>query len=200
MSDAVRFVGDLERLELKDGDRFVLTCSQAISDDLAKRLRSAWTAFVGGDDRGMQLLILHSGMRLGIVNTGDLGAEIAEAPPGPREPKILAALSGMAAWDDLLAERLRQVEAEGWSHEHDDKHDRGEMALAAASYAAHAVVSLRLTSEGSRLWDAVTLVWPWAWTWWKPKDPRRDLIRAGALILAEIERIDRATVREAARG
>jgi len=27
--------------------------------------------------------------------------------------------------------------------------------------------------------------------WWKPKGPRRDLIRAAALIVAEIERIDR---------
>lgn len=35
--------------------------------------------------------------------------------------------------------------------------------------------------------------WPWGSSWWKPKDPRRDLVRAGALILAEIERIDRAS-------
>ena len=30
--------------------------------------------------------------------------------------------------------------------------------------------------------------WPWALNWWKPKDRRRDLIRAGALIVAELER------------
>lgn len=36
--------------------------------------------------------------------------------------------------------------------------------------------------------------WPWQRKWWKPKDPRRDLVRAGALIIAEIERIDRAAV------
>ena len=36
----------------------------------------------------------------------------------------------------------------------------------------------------------VTL-WPWAAEWWKPKDCRRNLVRAGALILAEIERLDR---------
>jgi hypothetical protein len=33
--------------------------------------------------------------------------------------------------------------------------------------------------------------WPWEDKWWKPKDRRRDLVRAGALIVAEIERLDR---------
>ena len=37
-------------------------------------------------------------------------------------------------------------------------------------------------------------LWPWAASWWKPKNRRRDLVRAAALIVAEIERIDRATV------
>ena len=29
--------------------------------------------------------------------------------------------------------------------------------------------------------------------WFKPTTPRRDLVKAGALIIAEIERLDRAT-------
>ncbi|MFH7191305.1 hypothetical protein ACHWGL_30855, partial [Klebsiella pneumoniae] len=39
---------------------------------------------------------------------------------------------------DVLAERRRQVEAEGWSPEHDDAHGRGEIARAACSYAYEA--------------------------------------------------------------
>lgn len=35
-------------------------------------------------------------------------------------------------------------------------------------------------------------VWPWDESWWKPTNRRRDLVKAGALILAEIERLDRA--------
>jgi hypothetical protein len=35
--------------------------------------------------------------------------------------------------------------------------------------------------------------WPWSQDWWKPTNPRRDLVKAGALIAAEIERLDRAT-------
>ena len=38
------------------------------------------------------------------------------------------------AIDDVLAERHRQVEAEGWTPEHDDTHARGEMASAAACW------------------------------------------------------------------
>ena len=35
-------------------------------------------------------------------------------------------------------------------------------------------------------------LWPWLSSWWKPSTNRRDLVKAGALILAEIERLDRA--------
>lgn len=86
---------------------------------------------------------------------------------------------------DLLAERARQVQEEGWTPEHDDEHSNGEMAEAAACYAgtAHAPLSLKRRQCSGH--------WPWAAKWWKPSDARRDLIKAGALILAEIERMDR---------
>lgn len=85
---------------------------------------------------------------------------------------------------DVLAERERQIDHEGNTHAHDDvEHANGELALAAISYAM--------------IWkhDGPPPLWPWGFQWWKPKDRRRDLVRAGALILAEIERLDRAAVR-----
>ena len=85
---------------------------------------------------------------------------------------------------DVLAERLRQVTAEGWTPEHDDAHDSEEMAIAAACYAESA--------GGYNHPSTVPSNWPWASKWWKSTTPRRDLVKAGALILAEIERIDRA--------
>lgn len=91
------------------------------------------------------------------------------------------------ALEDIAAERRRQVEAEGWTPEHDDRHRSGQMATAAACYA--------MPRDGLPVF-AVSRFWPWTWSWWKPKDRRRDLVRAGALIVAEIERLDR----EAARG
>lgn len=86
------------------------------------------------------------------------------------------------AAQDVLAERQRQVEAEGWTPEHDDTHSEGEIAAAAACYAFTAVRSPH---------DIQSRIWPWSIDWWKPTTPRRDLVKAGALILAEIERLDR---------
>lgn len=76
--------------------------------------------------------------------------------------------------DLIAAERQRQVEAEGWTPEHDDTHDREELTLAALTY---------LTRS------------PWPWDDGKPRlGPRRtidDLVKAGALIAAEIDRRQR---------
>ena len=88
------------------------------------------------------------------------------------------------AAQDVLAERRRQVEAEGWTPEHDDEHDDGELAAAGATYA--------LSAANCIVEQPFHRTWPWQNTWWKPTVPRRDLVKAGALILAEIERLDRA--------
>jgi hypothetical protein len=89
------------------------------------------------------------------------------------------------ALKDVIAERRRQIKAEGWTAEHDDMHRSGDLAQAAATYALHAT-----GHYGTR-----ALTWPWKSEWWKPTTPRSDLVKAGALILAEIERLDRAAAR-----
>lgn len=101
------------------------------------------------------------------------------SPASPEAEKVTDAAR------DVLAERQRQVHAEGWTPEHDDQHNPGQMAVAAACYAANG-----LTANINRL-----LVWLWAPEWWKPTTRRRDLVKAGALILAEIERLDRAALK-----
>lgn len=112
----------------------------------------------------------------------------ANATLGGEEQPSADKHDSTAAARDVLAERGRQVEAEGWTPEHDDKHGNGEMALAAGCYAANA---------GGAAWaDEVPSFFPWTQAWWKPTTPRRDLVKAGALILAEIERIDRAEMAE----
>ncbi|CAM7343316.1 Ead/Ea22-like family protein [Klebsiella michiganensis] len=89
-----------------------------------------------------------------------------------------------AAAADVLAERQRQISFEGWTPEHDDKHSDGEMALAASSYALYA--------HKRPIAPAIPYNWPWEPEWFKQQGARRDLVKAGALILAEIERLDRA--------
>ncbi|ASY69393.1 hypothetical protein [Sinorhizobium fredii] len=91
---------------------------------------------------------------------------------------------------DVMNERDRQVNEEGWTAEHDDRHKRGHLARAGACYA------LRQSTDatGYRAWLgwAIENIWPFDWSWWKPRDYRRNLVRAAALIIAEIERFDRA--------
>ena len=92
------------------------------------------------------------------------------------------------AANDVLHERRRQVEAEGWTPERDDAHGRGEIARAACSYAYEAG---RTGQQRSDSLGSAPPMWPWDLDWWKPSNARRDLVKAGALILAEIERLDR---------
>jgi hypothetical protein len=95
-----------------------------------------------------------------------------------------------AAAVSVLDERQRQVSMEGWTAEHDDEHPRGELALAASCYAEELPKPYR---ERHPMCPAR---WPWSADFWKPKDYRSNLVRAGALILAEIERLDRASAEE----
>lgn len=118
-------------------------------------------------------------------------------PPG----SLIAARDGATL---IAAERRRQIDAEGWSPEHDDGHTLGELAAAGACYAL----------LGTRWRDSSALVggqlirhilWPWESEWFKPTDYPdppwtadvhidkhvRDLVKSGALIAAEIDRLQR---------
>lgn len=103
----------------------------------------------------------------------------------------------MSVVDEIAAERKRQIEVEGWTPEHDDEYAHGELSMAAAVYAAHTSADIQIhdpkihigrVEEAQRF---VRMCWPWSDGWWKPKSRRRNLIRAAALIVAEIERLDR---------
>lgn len=86
---------------------------------------------------------------------------------------------------DIAAERRRQIDVEGWTPEHDDGHSRGELACAAGCYA--------LVAGGLMDWLRISSLklWPWSQEWFRPNNTRRNLVKAGALIAAEIERLDR---------
>jgi hypothetical protein len=101
------------------------------------------------------------------------------------------------AMNDVINERLGQQDREGWTLEHDDQHVRGEMATAAYCYVGE--VCYRREHPNAGLSSAPPAEWPWESAWWKPKGDREDLVRAAALIVAEIERIDRAA-EEASNG
>ncbi|MNV80744.1 hypothetical protein D3C71_1743670 [compost metagenome] len=80
----------------------------------------------------------------------------------------------------MLAERQRQISAKGFNAERDDGYAHQQLGDAAAHYT--------LRASG---WQSLD-VWPWALSTFKQGTPREMLVKAGALILAEFERLDRA--------
>lgn len=88
----------------------------------------------------------------------------------------------------ITEERARQISAEGWDAGHDDEHDEGQMCAAAECYAEAA----ELQVGGITHVSDTPKYWPWEYQWWKPSaDPVRNLVKAGALIAAEIDRLQR---------
>ncbi len=103
-------------------------------------------------------------------------------------------VGGSAGVSLIAAERRRQVTKEGWTPEHDDReHDQGELALAGACYAV-AEMERDVNDDNSH-----PSFWPFAAKWWKPtpNDRKRELVKAGALIAAELDRLLREESREA---
>jgi hypothetical protein len=111
---------------------------------------------------------------------------------------------------DVIAERRRQQGLQDHGGEaytprfDDDTNDDSELAQAAVVYALGATYSdyarkmmLQQAHAGRPTFAGER--WPASWDFahYKPTTPRRDLVKAGALILAEIERLDRKAEREA---
>ena len=98
---------------------------------------------------------------------------------------------------DLIAsERLRQMDVERWTPEHDDRHSDGTLSAAACCYAALARRQADGTIQNTTDGMPPPGGWPWDEEWWKPDDdPIRNLEKAGALIAAEIDRLQRQIAR-----
>lgn len=93
---------------------------------------------------------------------------------------------------ELIAEeRQRQIEVEGWTAEHDAKHKDGELANAAAYYSMTDDAINFIDSEWGN--DMHLHIWPFDLKWLKrtSNDRIRELQKAGALIAAEIDRLQR---------
>ncbi|HIB1367992.1 TPA: hypothetical protein ACWV4M_004377 [Salmonella enterica subsp. enterica serovar Muenchen] len=83
---------------------------------------------------------------------------------------------------DVLAERQRQIAVKGWTPEHDDTYIDCELAAAAIGYIE--------PMEAENYWPA-----DWHDDSFRPSDYRRNLVKATALLLAELERLDRLSQR-----
>lgn len=94
----------------------------------------------------------------------------------------------MKTGTELIAEeRQRQITKEGYSLEHDDAHNDGEIVTAAMAYLDFVYGS----SRNVAVWK-----WPWSDDSFKPAGGDiKNLVKAGALIAAEIDRLQREAVR-----
>ncbi|MBS9758459.1 hypothetical protein JR044_31180 [Pseudomonas aeruginosa] len=117
-----------------------------------------------------------------LVGTEALRARIAAALNAAPELQVeIDAAAEVAA--DVFVERLRQIIEEGHSVEQDDAYTDYQLPRAAVCYA--------IRGAGLPPHKA-TLYWPWNPAAFKPAGDDRDLIKAAALILAELQRRQRA--------
>lgn len=116
--------------------------------------------------------------------------EPTSTPPMPQlDPAFGITLNAL---QDVANERGRQIKDERFTREHDDTHKNGELAMAAACYTIGAYYGWDPApdADGDVYQPGIfEVTWPWDAA--RPKDKRRDLVRAAALIVAEIERLDR---------
>lgn len=94
----------------------------------------------------------------------------------------------------IETERRRQITDEGWTAAHDDEEEVLDgLALAASCYAMPSRIrSLNLDHDG------MPVSWPWHAKYWKPTpfNRKRELVKAGALIAAELDRLLRLENRQ----
>lgn len=113
---------------------------------------------------------------------GELGRRLYQysMEPGEAEQRIaeLESRTGTKAISDVIAERQRQQTVKGFSTEQDDTYVGFQLSAAAICYIE--------PMEAENYWPA-----DWYDDSFKPTDTRRNLIKAAALIIAEIERLDR---------
>ncbi len=143
------------------------------------------------------LVYMHDGQRFHVLasvqevpadfDDAELREVVGKSPEMADQALQRARLSGAQM---ILEERQRQINEEGWSAEHDDQRNTDEeLAWAAAYYA--------LPEEAWDLYSSSLLAGLWPENWdtdfnKKHTDRKRDLVKAGALIAAEIDRLLRA--------
>lgn len=171
-----------------------------------------------GEDRQGYVKDIDTGEPLGADDPIPAGepydpADFPECDEAPADERAAARAAGIAevaavgagfrhSWFsqaafDVTAERRRQVEVELYDYANDDSAVHGELTAAATCYIIAASISdagrARVCGIGMHTNNEhIRNLWPWPARFWKPKTRRRDLVRAAALIIAEIERMDRA--------
>jgi hypothetical protein len=209
--ESIRINSEIERTRLTLHDALVANDSQAIRD-AAKRLDDLMKALVSAIRSEKDGVVVVNDPRME-------STRMPQVPPyGPDQGRILDREHPIAkatretvevgpvrtkAIEDVDRERRRQI-AKGFNAESDDQCMQGELVFAAASFALRGIkdgsdtalfasIGLApLRAERNFGWvGAGGLFWPWAKEFPWGNDRRTRLIKAAALLVAEIERLDR---------
>lgn len=106
---------------------------------------------------------------------------------------------------DLIAEERQRQINNGYDANHDLQHDFRELTIAARTYIGAAILTTKskeiVNSDEASIswhkynepfeWKYLKLGWPWKEESFKPTTPLKDLIKAGALIAAAIDRLQK---------
>lgn len=96
--------------------------------------------------------------------------------------------------EDVAKERRHQIEDKGHTPERDDEYGNDELAMAGAWFALPSEVRVQLSHGNEQAG-----LWPIGWRPPTFKERRQNLVIAAALLIAEIERIDRVDQAEKLR-
>lgn len=152
--------------------------SDAVSDELMKRIEDG-----GKFDRYAHIETV---IRVNAMYHGATEDEIAAFLSGEKDfiSWVIQKVEPTAV-RDVTVERLRQQKVEGWTPEHDDEHDMFELARAGACYAL-------LAAGYQPDHEIIRKLWPFPEEIKPSAKRRRDLVKGASLVIADIERLDRA--------
>ena len=121
-----------------------------------------------------------------------------DAPVGQAASIAAAQVLTGEALRAIVGERMKQVDSHQRTIVSDQQtNEAPDLPLAAASYLNAVINQMTGTTEAARnVARADPMTWPWDDQFWKPEDPRTNLVKAAALIWAAIDWLDHAPATE----
>lgn len=65
----IKYIGQLQRLDVKPGDRFVITFDEHLSREGVEAITEAWKHFMGND--APKVLVLTNGCKIGVIGSAE---------------------------------------------------------------------------------------------------------------------------------
>jgi hypothetical protein len=121
-----------------------------------------------------------------------ISARLAAKPSGFHPDADAGTAASAKVAGELFEERVRQQIGEPYTADRDDEYLHGQLENAALTYLQYGRDDGRFkVAQAYQAEGEAPASWPWEAQFWKPSSRRRMLVKAGALVIAAIERLDR---------